>query len=77
VNVLSMFMVLGILAWMAGRVPVLRLRCVSERDGRGSPGEWLPLVENLVIRFVGIAREMSIAPGCFNLLMPRQFLSEF
>ena len=49
----------------------MRLSCVrGKRDG-------LPLVENLIIRFAGIARKVGITSGCFDLFMPRQFLSKF
>jgi hypothetical protein len=35
------------------------------------------LVEYLVIRLVGAAKEMSIAPGGFDLVVPQQGLSQF
>jgi hypothetical protein len=50
------------------RVSLVRLRAATGGDGRGPGAEWLS-VENLVIRLVGIACKVGIAPCGFNLFV--------
>jgi hypothetical protein len=65
--VVRMLPMLGISTGRRG-VPLLWIRDATGGDGRGPGAEWLS-VENLVIRLVGIACKVGIAPCGFNLFV--------